>query len=154
MIDKKTETSYTSFLGTGWSFPPEFIQGTGEVLMTEDEEDVANSLRILFGTALGERFLKPDYGLDIHEMLFEPISTTMKTYLEDRIKMTVLIHEARINLLSLEIDTSAQNEGRISIVVEYELRGTNSRYNLVYPFYTSDSSEVRGPVLHAPDRTW
>jgi len=154
MEDKKTEKAYTSFLGTGWSFPPEFIQGTGEVLMTSDGEDVAISLKILFGTALGERFLRPGYGLDMHEMLFDPMSTTMKTYLEDRIKTTILIHEARINLLSLEIDTSAQNEGRISIIVEYELRGTNSRYNLVYPFYTSDSSEVRGPVLHLPDRTW
>jgi uncharacterized protein len=151
MEDKTEGISYTSFLGTGWSFPPEFVQGTGEVLMTSNEEDVETSLKILFGTGLGERFLVPTYGLDMHEMLFEPMSTTMKTYLEDVIKTAILINEPRINLLSLELDTSVQNEGRISIVVEYELRSTNSRYNLVYPFYTSDSNEVRGSSGQLPN---
>jgi uncharacterized protein len=151
MEDRTITKPYTSFLGTGWSFPPEFVQRTGEVLMTSNEEDVELSLKILFGTALGERFLVPTYGLDMHEMLFEPMSTTTKTYLEDRIRTAVLINEPRISLLSLGLDTSAQNEGKILIVVEYELRSTNSRYNLVYPFYTSDSNEVRGGAGQLPN---
>jgi phage baseplate assembly protein W len=138
-----SEKVYTSFLGTGWSFPPEFTPATGEVVMTSDEADVEASLRILLGTALGERFLNPKYGLDLHEMLFEPMSTTMKTLVKDRVRTSILVYEPRINLLSLELDTSAQYEGKISILVEYEVRATNSRYNLVYPFFTSDSSEVR-----------
>ena len=142
--ENERERAHTSFLGTGWSFPPEFVQDTGEVLMTSDEEDIDASLRILFGTAVGERFFVPQYGLDMHELIYEPMSTTMKTYLEDRIKTSLLIHEPRINLISVVLDTSAENEGRINIVVEYAIRATNSRYNLVYPFYTTDSSEVRG----------
>jgi phage baseplate assembly protein W len=138
--------TYASFLGTGWSFPPEFTAEAGEVLMTQDEADIDASLKILFGTGIGERFLNPKYGLDMHEILFEPMSTTMKTFLEDRVKTAILIYEPRINLLSLELDTSAQYEGRISIVMDYEVRATNSRYNLVYPFYTADSNEVRGTV--------
>ena len=65
------ELTYTSFLGTGWSFPPEFVLETGEVVMTSDEEDIASSLKILFGTAIGERFFNPKYGLDMQEMLFD-----------------------------------------------------------------------------------
>jgi uncharacterized protein len=140
--------SYTSFLGTGWSYPPEFVLETGEVLMTSDEADIEASLKILLGTALGERFLNPKYGLDLHEMLFEPMSTTMTTLLKDRATIALLIYESRINLLALELDTSAQLEGRVSILVDYEVIATNSRFNLVYPFYLSDASEVR-PSLGA-----
>jgi uncharacterized protein len=144
--------TYASFLGTGWSFPPEFTTNGAELLMTSNEEDVQVSLKILFETALGERLFSPTYGLNMHEVLFEPMNTTMKTYLEDRVRTAVLIHEPRINLLSLSLDTSTEREGIIGIVVEYELRGTNSRYNRVYPFYTSDSSEVRASSGHLPDR--
>ena len=133
----------TSFLGTGWSYPPEFVLETGEVLMTSDEEDIQASLKILLGTALGERFFHPKYGLDLHEMLFEPMSTTMTTFLKDRARIALLIYEPRIDLLRLEIDTSAQLEGRVAIVVDYEVRATNSRFNLVYPFYLTDGSEMR-----------
>ena len=143
------ETTYTSFLGTGWSFPPEFSMTSGEVLMTSDEEDIHASLKILFGTALGERFLNPKYGLDMHDMLFEPMSTTMKTLFKDRIRTSILIYEPRISLLSLDIDTSAQYEGRITLRLEYEVRSTNSRYNLVYPFNITDGNEIRSPLSGA-----
>jgi phage baseplate assembly protein W len=146
MDPSESNQAYTSFLGTGWSFPPEFVLETGEVLMTSDEEDIQASLKILLGTSFGERFLNPKYGLDMHELLFEPMSTTMTTFLEDRIKTAILIDEPRINLLSLEIDTSAQFEGRVAIILEYEVRATNSRFNLVYPFSTTDASEVRASV--------
>lgn len=140
------DLAYTSFLGTGWSFPPEFVMETGEVVMISDEEDIAASLKILFGTAIGERFLNPKYGLDMQEILFDPIGTTMRTYLIDRIKIAILIYEPRIDLLSLDLDTTTQNEGKISIVLEYKVRSTNSRYNLVYPFSTTDGNELSGTL--------
>ena len=146
MSDTESDTLHTSFLGTGWSFPPHFDRETGAVRMTSDEEDIRASLVILLGTAAGERFLNPEYGIDMHALLFESLSTTMQTYLKDRVKTAILIHEPRINLLSLELDTSAQYDGRVSIIVEYEVRATNSRYNLVYPFYLSDGNEIRGSV--------
>jgi uncharacterized protein len=138
-----TELIYTSFLGRGWSFPPQFLLETGEVAMTADEEDIHASLKILFGTAIGERLFEPEYGLDMQEMLFEPISTTMETYVIDRIKVAILIYEPRIEVLRLDLDTTAQNEGRMNIVLEYLVRTTNSRYNLVYPFSMTDGNEVR-----------
>ncbi len=141
MAEDQRVNTPTSFLGTGWRFPPVFSPSVG-VAMATDEEDIQQSLAILFSTAAGERFLRPRYGLDMREVLFEPMSTTMKTYLEDRIKTTVLIYEPRITLLSLELDTSAQHEGRVAIVLDYTIKATNSRYNLVFPFYEA-GSEVR-----------
>lgn len=136
VVNESANLDYPSFLGTGWSFPPEFILDTGKVVMTADEVDIEASLRILFGTAMGERFMNPRFGLDMHDMLFEPMSTTLKTLLQDQVKMAILIYEPRIKLLTLDLDTPNQYEGKLSILVEYEVRSTNSRYNLVYPFNT------------------
>jgi phage baseplate assembly protein W len=146
MEENESNQTYTSFLGTGWSFPPEFVRESGEVLMTSDEEDIAASLKILLGTALGERLFNPKYGLDMHEMLFEPMSTTMTTFLKDLTKNAILIYEPRIDLLSIELDTSAQLEGKVAVILEYAVKTTNSRFNLVYPFYTTGGSEVRRTV--------
>lgn len=144
-MEEKSEL-YSSFLGTGWSFPPEFARAGGQVLMTSDEQDIEASLKILFGTALGERFLVPKYGLDMREVLFEPMSTTLRTFLKDRVRTAILIYEPRINLLALEIESPDPHDGQLRIVVDYEVRATNSRFNLVFPFYRHDSNEVRQTV--------
>jgi phage baseplate assembly protein W len=136
----------TSFLGTGWSFPPEFSPESGTVLMTSDERDIEASLRILFGTRMGERFLVPDYGLDVHDILFDPMSTSLRTFLEDRVRTALLVYEPRIRLLSLNVDSPHPSDGRLHIELEYEIRATNSRYNLVFPFYRWDGNEQRGAI--------
>ena len=143
-MGRENKPGYNSFLGKGWSFPPEFNDVTGEVKISSDEDDIEASLIILLGTTAGERLMHPTYGLNLRELLFEPMTTTMQTLLIDRIKTVLLVHEPRIKLLSLKIDTSsfAQNEGRLEIIIEYEIRATNSRFNLVYPFYLNDGSEV------------
>jgi uncharacterized protein len=136
------EVAYSSFLGTGWSFPPEFARESGEVVMVSEEEDIRSSLEILFGTGSGERLFYPEYGLDTRELLFEPMSTTLKTELLDRVRIAILIYEPRIDLVSLEIDTTAGNDGRLRIILEYRVKATNSRYNLVYPFSITDGNEI------------
>jgi phage baseplate assembly protein W len=135
-----------SFLGRGWSFPPQFARESGQVVMTADEADIAASLEILFRTRLGERFLVPGYGLDMHDALFEPMSTTMRTLLKDRMKTAILIYEPRIVLETLDIATPDPGDGSLRVLIDYRVRATNSRYNLVFPFYRIDSNELRRSV--------
>ena len=138
---------YRSFLGTGWSFPPAFTQGGRDVVMTSDEDNIRESLEILFGTVRGERVMLPGYGLDPHELLFEPARTTLTSFLKDRITTAILIQEPRIRVLELEVDMPDPDAGVLRISLDYEVRATNSRYNLVYPFYRHDSSEVQGTLV-------
>jgi len=140
----ENDDKFASFLGTGWSFPPSFSEG--KVSMSADETDIYESLHILFGTSAGERFLQPKYGLDMHELLFEPMNTTLRTFLVDRIRTAILVYEPRIRVVNLNIDSPDPNEGTLSILLEYEVRATNSRFNLVFPFYNNDSNEARGSL--------
>jgi phage baseplate assembly protein W len=144
-----TDNDYhASFLGSGWSFPPTFT-GSG-VTMTTDEADIHASLIILFGTAIGERMFAPKYGLDMRELMFEPASTTLRNLLLDRVRTAILIYEPRIKVLDLVIDTPTPLQGNLHILLEYEVRATNSRFNLVFPFYFTDSNEMRAAVTDVP----
>ena len=134
----------SGFLGTGWSFPPRFAKsaGVGGVAMVSDELDIEESLRILVGTRRGEREFFPEYGLDLHELVFEPMSTTMRALLEERVKLAILVHEPRIEPFGTRVLSVDPHGGRLDIEIDYRVRATNSRYNLVFPFYASDSNEI------------
>lgn len=129
-----------SFLGTGWSFPPAFDPQLGIVQMTSDEADIQSSLEILLSTRLGERVMQPTYGCNLDEMLFEPLTTTLKTYIGDLIRTAILYHEARITVNKLDMTESNDLEGLVLIKLEYTVKATNSRYNYVYPYYKNEKS--------------
>jgi phage baseplate assembly protein W len=131
-----------SFLGRGWGFPPEFSKNTASVLLTEGEEDIEKSLEILLSTRQGERIMVPDYGCNLDELLFKPLNLTLKTYVTDMIKTAILYHESRIDVEKIKIEPSTDNDGLLLIYIDYRVRITNSRKNLVFPFYKAEGTET------------
>jgi uncharacterized protein len=131
-----------SFLGRGWGFPPEFNRATKAVNMLEDEADIKSSLEILLSTRLGERVMVPDYGCNLDELLFKPLTLTLKTFVIDLIKTAILYYEPRIDLNKIAIDPTDELEGVLLINLEYTVRATNSRKNMVYPFYKAEGNEL------------
>ena len=129
-----------SFLGQGWSFPPVFSKQSRGVIMTSDEEDIRRSLEILLSTAIGERFLQPQYGCNLDEYVFEPFNATLSTEIRLTVKDAIEKFEPRLRLLAVRLDTGLINEGRVDIAVEYQVTTTNSRFNLVYPFYINEAN--------------
>jgi len=128
-----------SFLGTGWNFPPSFDMTTGSVLMVSNAEDISQSLQILLSTRPGERVMLPQYGCNLDVFLFEPITTTLIAYVKELIHTAVLYFEPRINLDLITINTEQVNDGVILISLDYTILATNSRFNLVYPFYLNEA---------------
>jgi phage baseplate assembly protein W len=132
-----------SFLGTGWSFPPAFSNTGKQVEMLSDAADIQSSLEILLSTRPGERVMRPDYGCNLDELVFEPLTTTFKTYIKDLVSTAILYHEPRIEVNKIELDDTSELEGKIILTVEYTVRATNSRYNFVYPFYRAEGTELK-----------
>ena len=133
----------SSFLGTGWRFPPTFDTVTDSTEMTSDELDIQLSLEILLSTRKGERIMQPDYGCNLDAMVFEPMNTTFKTYIREMIRTAILYYEPRIDLNSVIIDDSRDAEGVIAINLDYTIRTTNSRFNFVFPFYKKEGTELQ-----------
>ncbi len=129
----------TSFLGTGWSFPPAFSKVRKSAGMVSEQEDIEQSLQILLSTRPGERIMQPDYGCNLDRLLFEPLDTSLVTYVGNIVKTAILYHEPRIAPEKIEIREDAEEPGKLYITVEYTIRTTNSRYNYVYPFYKDES---------------
>jgi len=123
-----------SFLGIGWSFPPEFNRDAAAVKMISDEEDIQSSLEILLTTRLGERIMVPQYGCNLDELLFENLSRTLTTYVSELIKTAILYH--------IDISESDVLQGELFIKVEYTVRATNSRNNVVFPFYLEEGTDI------------
>jgi len=131
-----------TFLGKGWSFPPEFNKQAKAVKMLDGEDDIESSLEILLSTSLGERVMLPDYGCRIDELLFKPLNLTLKTYIIDRIKVAILYHEPRIDVHKVAIEANKELDGEVLIHIDYVVRTTNSRKNKVFPFYKVEGSEL------------
>ncbi|QRR00608.1 GPW/gp25 family protein [Dyadobacter sandarakinus] len=130
-----------SFLGTGWAFPPQFSLATCAPVMVSDEEDIWQSLQILFSTSLRERRITPDYGCNLEEFVFAPMNVSLLSLLEEMIREGIQLHEARIRLERVAI-TPNDFEGRLDISVTYIVRSTNTRFNKVYPFYYQEGTNV------------
>jgi len=127
-----------SFLGRGWSFPPAFIKTEKEVQMLESENDIRSSIEIILSTETGERVLLPGFGWKRNLWLFESLSTTSATVIQKEIETALLIYEPRINLNEVRLLPGAKEEGKVNILVDYTVRSTNTRYNLVFPFYLTE----------------
>lgn len=131
-----------SFLGSGWGFPPEFNKRSGAVRMVAGEEDIEESLRILMATKPRERVMQPDYGCGLKSLVFENIDSSSLTLIRDAIRRAVLFFEPRIDLDEIEIDEGRAYEGLLYIKLNYTVRATNSRSNLVYPFYFLEGTNI------------
>jgi len=131
------------FLGKGWSFPPTFQKGGAGVLTVKEEEDIRQSLQIILSTEPGERVLRPDFGCNMQAMVFEPVNTSLLTYMRDKVEKAILYHEPRIELRRVEINTADVLEGVVLIEVDYMIRATNSRQNYVYPYYINEGTDIK-----------
>lgn len=129
-----------SFLGQGWSFPPSFSRGGRDVQRVADHQDIQQSLSILLGTAQNERIMREDFGCDLQRFMFEEVSQSLINSLTALITDAVTYYETRIKLNNVLVDQDEQVDGLLKITLDYTVRSTNSRFNLVYPFYLNEAS--------------
>ena len=128
-----------SFLGKGWSFPPVLTENG--VKMSAYEEDIEQSLRILFSTSPGERVNRYDYGCPLHRYAFEPIDTQTTMRMRDDIARAITLFEPRIAVEDISFEERA-SEGVLLIQITYTIIRTNSRSNMVYPFYLNEGTNL------------
>lgn len=128
------------FLGQGWAFPPDFSWKEKGVKLVNEEEDIKESLIILFSTPFGERVMQHEYGCDLQSLVFENFDATAITLLKSTIETAIIYHEPRIKLIKIDAGDRIAENGSIELNIHYLIRITNTRTNLVYPFYLSEAT--------------
>lgn len=147
-----------SFLGTGWAFPPEFELRQGEMTMrsgevseylisstrlVSDDEDIRQSLWILLSTNPGERVMFPAFGCGIRAHVFDSITEGVVAEIKDLVERAILFFEPRITLENIDVRMRDPLGGGVDIALTYTIRTTNTRSNMVYPFYVLEATNAR-----------
>ncbi len=133
---------YDSFLGRGWAFPPAFNYDRGTLETVEDEEDIRESIRLILGTIPGERVMFPGFGCSIRKFVFESNNPTQISMLKDAVYDALLYNEPRIKVEQIEIKDETYEKGLIHINIFYTVIITNTRNNMVYPFYFKEGTNL------------
>lgn len=131
-----------AFLGRGWAFPIRFTKGYNSARMSEFEEDVQQSLIILLSTIKGERILRFDYGTKVHNLIFEPLDVGIGTLIGEEVKRSILRHEPRVFVDRVQVSQESLN-GFLELSIDYTVIATNTRYNLVYPYYINEGTDAQ-----------
>ncbi len=129
------------FLGAGWAFPLR-TDATGSIALVRREREVEESIRIILGTAPGERPMRPEFGCAIHDLVFAPADATTAGQLAYHVRLALERWEPRVDLEDVTVRFDAVDAGTLLIDIRYSLRDTNDPRNLVFPFYVIPSHEL------------
>ena len=121
------------FLGAGWKFPVQLDDH--EIAVSRYEEDVREAIWIILSTAPGERLMHPDFGCGIYEYVFAPNNTRTAGLVRFQVEKALTRWEPRIDLQQVEVQAVPDEPEVLLISIQYYVRATDSRFNLVYPFY-------------------
>ena len=122
------------FQGRGWRFPV-VLDDAGSIADAREEDKVRQSIEIILRTAPGERVMRPDFGCGIHELVFDTISGAMVGRVVGAVTSALASWEPRIDVLGVDAQPDPEDPTRLLIEIDYRIRTTNSRFNLVFPFY-------------------
>jgi hypothetical protein len=126
------------FLGTGWGFPvarEADAASPPRLAHAHYEDSVRQGMLLVLSTAKGERVMRPGFGCAIHELLFAPNDATTRGMAESAVREALLQWEPRIEVLGVSAGSDRAEGERLLVSVDYRVRKTDSRSNLVYPFY-------------------
>jgi phage baseplate assembly protein W len=121
-------------LGVGWTFPLQ-VDGRGGISLSRYEKDIEESIRIILGTAKGERRMRPLFGCDIHKIVFAPNNATSWGLAAHYVEEALGWWEPRIEVMEIDPQPDPEDRGRLIINIKYRIKTTNDERNLVYPFY-------------------
>lgn len=127
-----------SFLGVGFRFPFG-VEPSGGVALSRYEDNVEECVRLVLGTARGERIMRPDMGCGIHDLVFAPNNVGTQTLVQFHVEEALAKWEPRIRNVQVEVRADPDQQERILVDLRYEIRSTNAVANLVFPFYLTGS---------------
>lgn len=129
-----------SFLGRGWRFPVD-LNRNGGIATSEFEDLVRESMIVILGTAPGERVMRPNFGCEIHELLFAPNNPNTAGLAAHYCVEALTKWEARVSDVEAEAMPSKEEPNKLLIHIRYKVRETGNSHNMVYPFYLRRSED-------------
>ena len=130
-----TVVTGADFVGQGWAWPAG-VGSTGSIALVSGDTELAQAIRLILGTAMGERPMRPEFGCGIHDLVFDPSDSTFVGLVAHEVRASLLRWEPRVDVADVAVTLDPDRPGVVLIDVSYVVRSTNDRRNLVVPFYS------------------
>ncbi len=128
------------FIGAGWAFPVRTDAAGGIALVTHERE-IEESIRIILGTAYGERPMRPEFGCGIHDEIFSPIDSSTFGRVAADVRRALRRWEPRIGVHDVDVTQDPDEPATLYIDIRYVVGSSNDPRNLVFPFYLIPAEE-------------
>jgi uncharacterized protein len=122
------------FLGQGWAFPLQ-VNARGEMALARGDDDIAQAIRIILGTAPGERVMRPTFGCRIHELIFAPRNAATEGRLIGYVEEALAQWEPRIEVQAVEVHDDPVQDGGWLVEIRYIVKDTHDVRSIIYPFF-------------------
>jgi phage baseplate assembly protein W len=137
IVHHEGEPMGVEFLGSGWGFPVG-LDDDGQVRRAHGGDSIRDAVWLVLSTAAGERVMRPDFGCGIQDLLFEAAGTSTAGLLIRQVREALIRWEPRIDVLDVTVRSEPESPSTLLLQVDYQVRGTNTVFNLVYPFYLGE----------------
>lgn len=127
-------------IGSGLAFPLQADQ-RGVLALAHGVTDIEQAIGMILGTAPGERPMRPEFGCEVHDYVFDTIDAEMIGRVDTAIRKALDRWEPRIEVTEIDYDLDNVDEGKLEITISYQVLATSRLYNLVYPFYVIPAEE-------------
>jgi phage baseplate assembly protein W len=129
-----------AFIGSGLSFPLR-TTANGAIALVSADQELRESIRLILGTAYGERPMRPEFGCGIHDLVFAPADATTAGEAGYEVRRSLERWEPRVDVADVVVTYDAGNASLMYVSVTYTVKGGNDPRNLVFPFYTIPTEE-------------
>ncbi|HVL99038.1 MAG TPA: GPW/gp25 family protein [Egibacteraceae bacterium] len=123
-----------AFIGQGWAFPVR-VGSSGSIELSAREREIEEAMRLIIGTAYGERPMRPEFGCAIHDYVFAPADATTAGRISYEVRASLQRWEPRIDVHDVTVSLDDADPSTLYIDITYVIKGTNDPRNLVFPFY-------------------
>jgi phage baseplate assembly protein W len=128
--------STPDFRGSGWPFPAR-PGPNGRLEYVAGDDNIEQSVLLVVRTFTNERVMRPDFGTSAADLLFESNTEQHLHALELAVADALQTWEPRIELDHVTASLRPESESWVDVTVEYRILQSNTKRNLVFPFYAS-----------------
>ncbi|MHB1000739.1 MAG: GPW/gp25 family protein [Armatimonadota bacterium] len=127
------------YLGKGLRFPFTFQKRSGgaqvSTATSSDHAHIHESIRQILGTRRGERFMRPEFGTRLHELVFEQNDRLLYGLIRHEVIEAIDQWEPRVIVSDVVVGPSDLDDHLVLVNISYRLISSQVTGNMVYPFY-------------------
>lgn len=124
----------SDFIGRRLSFPIQ-LDDRNQLSTSGGDTAIRQSIYVIVMTVPGERVMRPDFGCEIHTLIFHPANAETAALAARYVREALMRWEPRIILQELIVTPGGSELGELFIQLRYEVKGQHDPRSMVFPYY-------------------